>query len=159
MAFILLPHLPAALTLLTAFSLLTAFPLPAAFSLRPLAACLPHLKGSALRMACLMSAVSCDADMLCMAAAVLIVYTVHRLAVHLQTGLRCLKQVLEGSLSLLVETSAAGIAGLLCLTSIYDNGLLAAAVIRIVKAVLYTTFQFCHDSFLLYFLDSCTNAW
>ena len=80
--------------------------------------------------------------MLCLAVALLIVNTVYRLAINLQAFLRCLEQVGKCPVLVLVKAAAAGVAAVLCTFSVYHDGLLAAAVVRVVNTILYITIQF-----------------
>lgn len=100
-------------------------------------------------MCCLGGSVAGDADVLGGAVAVFVVDAFHGFAVHFQTALRCLEQVVEGTVTVLVETSAAGLLFILGILAVHDNCLLAAAVIRIVKTACYITIQLCHRIFLL----------
>lgn len=93
--------------------------------------------------------VSGNADVVRLAVAVPVVHAVHRLAVHLQTALRSLEQVVEGSVLVLVKAAAAGVAAVLGLASVHDDRLLAAVIVAVMKTVCYITIQFCHDNFLL----------
>ena len=64
--------------------------------------------------------------------AVFIVDAVQGLTVDLQTVLRGLEDIFEGSVLVLVEASAAGFTAILRLAAVYDNLAFAAAVIGIV---------------------------
>ena len=90
-----------------------------------------------------------DADVVRLTVTVPVVHTVYRLTVNLQAALRCLKQVMESPVPVLVKASAAGVAAVLCLASVHDDGLFAAMIITVMKTVRYITIQLCHDGFLL----------
>ena len=77
--------------------------------------------------------------------AVFIVDAVQGLTVDLQTVLRGLEDIFEGSVLVLVEASAAGFLLILGSLAVYDNGLLAAAAVAVVKTIGYCTFQIGHN--------------
>lgn len=68
-------------------------------------------------------------NVLGLAVAAFIVDAVYCLAVDLQAALWCLKNIFKGALLVLIKASAAGIAAIFCLASVYDNRLLAAMII------------------------------
>ena len=100
---------------------------------------LPHLEGGAFCMAGVGRSVACNSDVFCLAVALFIINTVYCLTVNLKAGFWCFKQVVECSVFFLIKASAAGLTGVFCLASVYNNRLFAAAVLRIVKAVRYVT--------------------
>ena len=69
--------------------------------------------------------------------AVIIVDTLYCLTVYGQAALRGLKDILEQTAFVLIKASAAGLLFLFRIVPVHHNGLLAAAVIRIVKTVCY----------------------
>ena len=80
-----------------------------------------------------------DSDVFRAAPAVCIINTVRCLALYFETVLRCFKKVAECAAFLLVEAAAAGIALSGGGSSLHHDGVLAAAVIGIVKTCGYIT--------------------
>ena len=79
----------------------------------------------------------------------LIVDTFYCVAGNLQPCLRGLEQVGELASLVLVKACTAGLLRRLSLVAIHRNGRLTAAVVSVVQAVLYTTFQLGHSPYLL----------
>ena len=77
--------------------------------------------------------------MLCHTAAIAVVNTVYRLALHLQAILRSLEDIPEHGAFLLIKAAAAGLLFFLRGMTFYDNRILAAAILRIVNTAGYIT--------------------
>ncbi len=91
--------------------------------------------------------VSRDADVVCLTVTIFVVHAVHGLTVDLQTAFGSLEQVVEAAVLVLVKASATGVTAVLCLTPVYNDGLLTAVVITVMKTICYIAIQFCHDDF------------
>ena len=96
-------------------------------------------KRRALRLAAGLRVGTGDADSLRHAETVGVVDAVGGLTFHVQLLLRRLEQVAEGTALVLVEAAAAGVALSGGGSSLHHDGVLAAAVIRIVKTCGYIT--------------------
>lgn len=90
-----------------------------------------------------------DADVLGDVVAVFVIDVFHGFAVHFQTALRYPEQVVEGTITVLVETFATGPLFIPDILAVRGNCLLAAAVARIVKTACYITTQLRYCIFLL----------
>ena len=66
---------------------------------------------------------------------VIVVDTLYCLTVYRQAALRGLKDILEQTALVLIKASAAGLLFLFRIAPVHHDGLLAAAVIRIVKTI------------------------
>ena len=68
---------------------------------------------------------------------VIVVDTLYCLTVYRQAALRCFKNVLKETALVFIEASAAGLFFFFRVMSVYQDGLLAAAMIGIVKTICY----------------------
>jgi len=98
-----------------------------------------HLKGCTLCMLGSACSVTTDVNILCHTVMIFTVNTFHCLTVNLQTVFRSFEYILECSVSVFIEASAAGFTALAGILSIHYNGLLAAAAVTVVKTVGYGT--------------------
>lgn len=98
-----------------------------------------HLKGCTLCMLRSACSVTTNVNILCHTVMIFIVNTFHCLTVNLQTVFRSFEYILECSVSVFIEASAAGFTALAGILPIHYNGLLAAAAVTVVKTVGYGT--------------------
>lgn len=110
------------------------------------------LEAGTLRALCLDCIAACDTDMLGLAEAIFVEYTVYGLTLYFQSVFRCFEHVAEHSALVLIIAAAACIAFLMCGLAFHDDCALTAAVLRVMKTSRYVTIQFCHDALLLFSL-------